>query len=175
MSIIITVLVYSLILTIVTFYKDSSSYYIIGTLDIIVSGPICWIMYLILLLIRPLIKNHKPKPYSPKSTKYIEKIVSKIIKNYRRHCDYMEYFDFSFRQGEFNCNDIEGWGRLLVNQPLYEQLNRKFERLMYNQNKETLPILEAYFREFTKQDINDDTPYEVDSALQYNKKIYVLK
>ena len=39
LQIIITILIYSLILTIVTLYKDNSSYYMIGTIDIIIAGP----------------------------------------------------------------------------------------------------------------------------------------
>ena len=178
LPIIITVLVYSLILTVVTFYKDSSSYYVIGPIDIIVSGPICWVMCLILLPIRPLIKNHESKPYSPKSKEYIEKIVSKIIKNYKRHRDYIEYFNFSSRH-QYNYNDIDGWDRLLINRSCYEWLNKKFERLMYNQQEDTLAILKSYFKEFTEQDVNDDTPYEVEMSMQYklmhHNKIYILK
>lgn len=177
--VIITILIYSLILTIVTIYKDNSGYYEIGVADIIVAGPICWIMLLVLFLIKPIIKplmkNHKSKPYSPKSEKYIKCVVSKIIKNYKKHRNYTEYFDFSFRQGQFNVNDVEGWGRLIINRSYYGGLNKKYERLMFNQKEDVLPILLTYFNAFTKDDINDDTPYEVKQSLYNNKLIYALK
>lgn len=176
--VIITILIYSLILTIVTIYKDNSGYYEIGVADIIVAGPICWIMLLVLFIIKPIIKplmkNHKSKSYSPKSEKYIKCVVSKIIKNYKKHRNYTEYFDFSFRQGQFNVNDVEGWGRLIINRSYYGGLTKKYERLMFNQKEDVLPILLAYFNAFTKDDINNDTPYEVKQSLYNNKLIYVL-
>lgn len=182
LQVIITILIYSLILTIVTLYKDSSSYYIVETIDIIIAGPVCWIICLILFLIKPIakpiMKNRKTKPYSPKSKKYIERIVSKVVKNYRKHSNYDELFDFSFRHGEFNCNDIEGWGRLLVNRPLYEQLNRKFEHLMYNQKDDTLAELTKYFDVVTREMLEatgDYNQYFIDDTMHRKYSTYKLK
>lgn len=182
LQVIITILIYSLILTIVTLYKDSSGYYIVETLDIIIAGPVCWILCLILFLIKPIVKplmkKHKVKPYSPKSKKYIERVVSKVVKNYRKHSSYDELFDFSFKHGEFNCNDIEGWGRLLVNQPINEQLNRKFERLMYNQKDETLAELTKYFDVVTREMLEaagDYNQYFIDDAMHRKSPTYKLK
>ena len=180
--VIITILIYSLILTIVTLYKDSSGYYIVETLDIIIAGPVCWILCLILFLIKPIVKplmkKRKVKPYSPKSKKYIERVVSKIVKNYRKHSSYDELFDFSFKQGEFNCNDIEGWGRLLVNRPINEQLNRKFERLMYNQKDDTLAELVKYFDVVTREMLETDGDYNqyfIDDTMHRKYPTYKLK
>ena len=184
LQIIITILVYSLILTIVNLYKDSSGYYMVETLDIIIAGPVCWVLCLILLLlkpiVKPLMKKRKVKSYSPKSKKYIERVVSKVVKNYRKHSRYddEELFDFSFKQGEFNCNDIEGWGRLLVNRPLYEQLNRKFERLMYNQKDDTLAELIKYFDVVTREMLEatgDYNQYFIDDTMRRNHPTYKLK
>ena len=181
LQIIITILIYSLILTIVTLYKDSSGYYMVGTLDIIIAGPVCWILCLILFLIKPIVKplmnKRKVKPYSPKSKKYIERIIHKVIKNYKKHSKYDELFDFSFRQGEFNCNDIEGWGRLLVNRPINEQLNRKFERLMYNQKDDTLAELTKYFDVVTREMLEngDYNQYFIDDTMHRKYPTYKLK
>ena len=181
LQVIITILIYSLILTIVTLYKDSSSYYIVETIDVIIAGPVCWIICLILFLIKPIVKplmkKRKVKPYSPKSKKYIEQIVSKIVKNYRKHSNYDELFDFSFKQGEFNCNDIEGWGRLLVNRPINEQLNRKFEHLMYNQKDDTLVELIKYFDVVTREmlEAGDYNQYFIDDTIHRKHPTYKLK
>lgn len=181
LQVIITILIYSLILTIVTLYKDSSGYYMVETLDIIIAGPVCWILCLILFLIKPIVKplmnKRKVKPYSPKSKKYIERIIHKIIKNYKKHYRYEELFDFSFRQGEFNCNDIEGWGRLLVNRPIHEQLNRKFERLMYNQKDDTLAELTKYFDVVTREMLEngDYNQYFIDDTMHRKYPTYKLK
>lgn len=182
LQVIITILIYSLILTIVTLYKDSSGYYMVETLDIIIAGPVCWILCLILFLIKPIVKplmnKRKVKPYSPKSKKYIERIIHKVIKNYKRHSMYDELFDFSFRQGEFNCNDIEGWGRLLVNRPINEQLNRKFERLMYNQKDDTLAELTKYFDVVTREMLEADGDYNqyfIDDTMHRKYPTYKLK
>lgn len=182
LQVIITILIYSLILTIVTLYKDSSSYYMAETLDIIIAGPVCWVLCLILFLIKPIVKplmkKREAKSYNPKSKKYIEHIISKVIKNYRKHSRYDELFDFSFRQGEFSCNDIEGWGRLLVNKPIYEQLNRKFERLMYNQKDDTLAELTKYFDIVTKEMLEatgDYNQYFIDDTMRRKHPTYRLK
>ena len=181
LQVIITILIYSLILTIVTLYKDNFSYYTVETLDIIIAGPVCWILCLILFLIKsivkPLMNKYKVKPYSPKSKKYIEHIIHKIIKNYKKHYRYDELFDFSFRQGEFNCNDIEGWGRLLVNRPINEQLNRKFERLMYNQKDDTLAELTKYFDVVTREMLEngDYNQYFIDDTMHRKYPTYKLK
>ena len=181
LQIIITILIYSLILTIVTVYKDNSSYYMVETIDVIIAGPVCWILCLVLYLIKPIIKpiveKHKNTPYKVKSKKYIEQVVSKIVKNYIKHSNYDELFDFSFRQGEFNCNDIEGWGRLLVNRPINERLNHKFEHLMYNQKDDTLVELIKYFDVVTREMLEngDYNQYFIDDAMRRKYPTYKLK
>ena len=181
LQVIITILIYSLILTIVTLYKDNSSYFTVDTIDIMVAGPVCWILCLILFLIKPIVKSlmkkRKVKPYSPKSKKYIEHITNKIIKNYRKHSTYEELFDFSFRQGEFNCNDIEGWERLLVNRPINERLNRKFKNLMYNQKDDTLVELIKYFDVVTREmlEVEEYDHYFIDDTMRRKHPTYKLK
>ena len=67
LQVLITILVYSLILTIVTLYKDNSGYYMVETIDIIIAGPVCWVLCLILFLIKPIVKplmnKREIKPY----------------------------------------------------------------------------------------------------------------
>ena len=95
----IGVFIYSFILTIVLLYKDNSSYYDVETIDLIVSGPITWVLMLIFYIIRSILKlipkKEKPKkPYKKKDKKYIAKVVKKIVKIYRtkkNHNDYISY------------------------------------------------------------------------------------
>lgn len=178
---VLAILIYSLILTVVTLYKNNSGYYLVDTIDIIVAGPVCWILCLILFLIKPIVKplreKREAKTYSPKSKRYIERIVSKVVKNYRKHRRYEELFDFSFKHGEFNCNDVEGWGRLLVNRPLNERLNNKFENLMYHQKDDTLAELIKYFDTVTKEmlEAEDYDQYFINATMRRRYPTYKLK
>ena len=155
-TVLITVFIYSLILTIVTLYKDSSGYYMADDIDIITAGPVCWIIALIILMLKPFFKNRKKKQYKPRSSKYIQKTVKKIItiyqKNLKKRGYESDYIDFSMYRGEFNVNDIEGWDALMVKRARYEFINNRFERLMWYQKEETVEELKKYFSEATDYD-----------------------
>lgn len=60
-SVIITILIYSLIITIVDIIKDSSSYSwgLDGWIDVVVAGPVMWIILPIIMLISFCLKKHK--------------------------------------------------------------------------------------------------------------------
>ena len=107
----------------------------------------------------------------------LTRVVSKIVKNYRKHSRYEELFDFSFRQGEFNCNDIEGWGRLLVNRPINERLNNKFKQLMYNQKDDALAELLKYFDVVTREmlEAGDYNQHFIDDTMRRKSPTYKLK
>lgn len=178
-GIIIGILIYSFILTIVTFYKDSSSYFIVEILDIIIAGPVCWILCLIFFLISPLINSisKTKKEYVPKSDKYITKIVKKIIKNYKKNLKYTEYINFNLYSGEFNVNDIEGWKRLLVTKASNEWVNKKFETLMFKQKESVLPFLTPYFILMTEEELikDDCDAFFIKNVIENNIQIYKLK
>ena len=179
MGILIGILIYSLILSIITLYKDNSSYFIVETLDIIIAGPCLWIIMLILAIIRPIYRHfYKEKestPYESKSDKYIEKIVRKIVKIYKKHQSYDDIFDFTMFSGEYNCNDIEGWKALLIKKARYERLNRKFKSLMWNSDKDrTIAILKPYFTKITEQFMKDHNYDEWFILTAKDKDIYIL-
>ena len=77
----------------------------------------------------------------------------------------------------FNCNDIEGWGRLLVNKPINERLNHKFERLMYYQKDDTLVELLKYFDVVTREMLEngDYNQYFIDDTMRRKYPTYKLK
>ncbi len=167
LPVIITILIYSLILTIVTLYKDASGYYTADDIDIITAGPVCWVVALIFVVLKPFLKNRtgKKKEYKLKSSKYIQKTVKKIVTVYRKNLQKRgyepDYIDFSIHSGEFNVNDIEGWDVLMVKSPIYESLNNRFERLMWHQKEETVEELKKYFSEAKDYDGYHESPVYV--------------
>lgn len=181
-GIIIGVLIYSLVLTIVTLYKDNSSYFMVETLDVIVAGPVAWILMMVFSLIRPILKKcydaRKTKERTVKNEKYIKKVVAKIIKKYTKYMEKRnykrDYFNFNIRNGEFNVNDIEGWGRLEVKSPLNEKINKKFSDLMYHQKEQTIKELKKYFKLLTEEEMRKDDCDEYWISVNKHKEIYIL-
>lgn len=164
LSVIFAILIYSFILTIVTLYKDSSGYYTVDDIDIVAAGPVCWLLILIIMFLKPFLKNRKPKEYEykPKPTKYIQKTVKKIViiyrKNLQKHGYEPDYIDFSIHCGEFNANEVEGWDVLMVKRARYEALNKRFSNLMWHQKEETVGELKKYFREAKDYDGYHEPP-----------------
>lgn len=145
----ITVLIYSLILTIINIYKDNSSYFVVESLDVIMAGPVMWIFLLLLIILKPVLKfikskNVAKKEWENKDQKYIAKIVKHIINQYKKKSYTDDFFDFYMYSGEYNVNDIEGWTRLLNKKAKNELLNNKFCKLMHNQKEETIAELKKY-------------------------------
>lgn len=174
----IGIFIYSFILTIVLFYKDNSSYYDVEIIDLIVSGPITWVLLLIFYIIRSLIKllpkKEKPKkPYKRKDKKYIAKVVKKIVKIYRTKKNNNEYISFDIRM---ECDySYSGWGFLMVKKPINERINNKFETLMYKQKEETIEELKKYFIKLTKEIMIADNCAEWYIEEYCNKELYKLK
>lgn len=159
-GIVIGILIYSLILSAITIYKDNSSYFIVEPLDIIIAGPFLWVLMGILYIIRPFYRRFhrekKPAQYKTKSDKYIKKVVSRIVRKYKTQRYHDDIFDFTMICGEYNCNDIEGWTALLVKQASNEHLNRKFEALMWGPDKDrTIAELKTYAIPVTEQYMNE--------------------
>jgi hypothetical protein len=164
LSVIFAILIYSLILTIVILYKDSSGYYTVDDIDIVTAGPVCWVLFFIVILLKPFFKNRKKKEYQykPKSTKYIQKTVKKVITIYRKNLQKQgyepDYIDFSIHRGEFNVNEVEGWDVLMVKKARYEVLNKHFSSLMWHQKEETVEELKKYFSEAKDYDGYHESP-----------------
>ena len=95
-SVIITILSYSLIITIVDIIKDSSSYSrgLDGWIDVVVAGPVMWIILPIIMLISFCLKKHKKKHPKEYSEKQIEHTVKRYLKIYLKK--------MSLKKGE-NC------------------------------------------------------------------------
>jgi hypothetical protein len=181
--VLITIFIYSLILTLVTLYKDCSGYFIVDAIDIVTAGPCCWMLVLIVFLLRPLFKNknsHKDKPFVPKSNKYIKNVVKKIVNNYSKKCERIncwDYIDFSrMSGGEFNVNDIEGWDVLMVKKPIYEGINKKFLNLMCSKDEDrTILELKTHFKRMTKEDLEKENVSQFFIAQYGDREFYELK
>lgn len=188
-GILIGILIYSFILTVVTIYKDNSGYFTVDTIDVIAAGPFAWLLMLIFTIIRAVIsaiipkdkRQSKKREYVPKNSAYIERVTKKIVRIYKkvevkqRH--EVNYFSFEHRSVFYNYNNVEGWNKLMVKNPRYEGINRKFESLMYNQKEDVVKELEKYFVPVTKEYLMNDgwDIYEAESELRTHKVIYRLK
>ncbi|MBR3515376.1 MAG: hypothetical protein IKO10_03605 [Lachnospiraceae bacterium] len=164
-TVLITVFIYSLILTIVTLYKDSSGYYMADDIDILTAGPVCWVLVLIIMFLKPFFKDRKKKEkqYKPRSSKYIQKTVKRIVTVYKKHLrgDETDYIDFSIYRGDCNFDDTYGWDVLMVKRARYEFINNRFERLMWHQKEETVEELKKYFSEVKDYDGYHKSPVYV--------------
>ncbi len=181
MPILITISIYSLILTIATLYKDQSGYYMVDDLDIILAGPVCWALMLLLAFMKLLgIKlKFKDRKYVKKNRGYIAKVVKKVIKNYLKHShhDYNDYIDFTMMHCRTdNVNDVEGWDILLIKKARYEGLNRKFERLMFNQKEDTIEELKKYAIQVTKEIMEKDnlSKYAMGEIFDRKNPVYII-
>lgn len=166
MEILITVLTYSTIITAVQLYKDSSSYsFGPDTIDIVISGPVMWVVLFvgnfIVCPLHKIISKHckqtkkTVKLYSEKKAK---RIVAKIIKVYKKETAKNPYWCedcFVMQRHYFDCygNDgIDGLEKLPIKKARYEYLNKKYFHLLYNQFDLLLEIIQPYFERWTEAD-----------------------
>ena len=88
LTVLITIFVYSAILTVILIIKDLSSYSSgIELIDVVVGGPVAWLLTLILLAVKPIRKKlskNKVKKNKIYSLQKVEKTTKKIYKIYHR-------------------------------------------------------------------------------------------
>ena len=177
-GIIIGIIIYSLLLTVFTVYKDNSSYFIVHTSDVIMAGPVAWIFILLInVLIGPVYrmfhKEAKKRPSKRKNALYISKIVKKVVKNYSNKSYCGDYFDFNKMTSD-GYGEYEGYLDLLVKKPKNERLNNKFSALMRNQKEETVAELMNYFTKVTESIMRKHDCNEWYIEQYKNKNLYVL-
>ena len=158
--ILITILVYSLILTIVTFYKDNSSYFSVELIDVMVAGPVMWVIVLFGRIVFKLFPKKKKNVKAKIPTdKQIERDCKKIIQQYKikkQKTTYNPYFDLLRRTNYDNTSDWEGWDYLLRKKAMNEHLNDRFANYMYNYKDKVIPILSKYFVKVTEEILRND-------------------
>jgi hypothetical protein len=113
------------------------------------------------------------RPYVPKTKKYIQKTVKKIVSIYKKS-KRKYYFDFKLMQS-FDCDIIEGWKGLLIKKPRNERINNKFSKLMYHQDDDTIEELKNYFNIMTVEEMKEVDSYRIDKYINKNLPIYKIK
>lgn len=191
-TIIVTILIYSLILTLATIYQDNSSYYTVETLDIIIAGPVCWALLIFVLVARCIYKKlpidirhkieNKPKKKKSYSENKIRKIVSKVIKRdkkYRNKIHDDGYYVTLDRKSDIHNSYIYGWGFFIKRDEFSESLNKKFEYVMYDQEYGNIAkaVFREVFRSVTAKELVQNRVaynlYEANNILKYNDVIFV--
>lgn len=144
LAILITVLVYSLIITIVDTIKDISSYSSgLDNIDIVIAGPVMWVIIGIVAIIRPLYqKFHKDKKKEIKqySEKQIQKTVAKVIRLYKKkHSD--EDVWLCSQDVYIAVDEVERPSNICLGTIKHKLLERKYHTMCYNQSKEVWSAL----------------------------------
>lgn len=144
LAVLITVLVYSLIITIVDTIKDISSYSSgLDEIDIVIAGPVMWVVIGIMAIIRPLYqKFHKEKPKDIKyySEKQIQKTVAKVIRLYKKK--YSDEDVWLCPQDVYLCIDeVERPSNIRLGTIRHELLEKKYYKMCYHQPKEVWSAL----------------------------------
>ena len=173
------IVLYSLLLTVFVFYKDNSGYFIVNELDVILAGPVAWLICLLLFLFSPVIKKFfssrvkKPKVFSKSK---IKKTVKKVMFYYQKsaaHYSDPDYFDLSSHSGHF-YGMISGWDDLLIKNWKRDELNKQFTSMMWNQKEEVMEELLPYFRTLSDEEINELFSYDANDIRRWGIKVVVL-
>lgn len=145
LAVLITVLVYSLIITIVDSIKDVSSYSngLESWVDIIIAGPIMWALIGIMAIIRPFYqKFHKEKQKKIKqySEKQVQKTVTKVIRLYRKKHSNEDVW-LCPQDVYLVADEVERPSNICLGTITHELLEKKYHRMCYNQPKEVWSAL----------------------------------
>lgn len=140
-AVIITILVYSLILTIVDIIKDNSGYSVgLDAMDLIVAGPIMWVMLLVINVIGKPIYNKFFKNREKKKKIYsiseIEKTVTRMLKVYRKKhikedLDALWVVKQDVYLGSEVTSRIIRPSELKIGSMLFERLEKKYHTICY--------------------------------------------
>ena len=155
-QVIVTILLYSSILTVVTMYKDSSSYFIVEPIDVIVAGPIAWAIVILVKILQPIFPVRQQSKWVDKDEKYITRIVKKVIREYKKKKNIDYYINLKTRIGDCMTGDYEGWNSLLRKRALNEGLNYKFNCLMRYQTNETINEIKKYCKILSEDELRED-------------------
>lgn len=145
LAILITVLVYSLIITIVDIIKDVSSYSsgLESWVDIIIAGPVMWALMGIMAIIRPLYQkfhNGKLKKVKYYSDKQIQKTVAKVIRLYKKK--YKDEIVWLCPQDVYlGVDEVERPSKIALRTIRHELLEKKYHRMCYHQPDEVWSAL----------------------------------
>ncbi len=171
-TVLITILVYSFILTVVEIYKDCSSYFESSIPDVITAGPCMWIVLLVLILFKPIfIKlSKREKKYRKRTPEQIDKTVRKVLHQYNKYNRYHYPIVIPGIVTEPGSG-LDDYRDLEVKKPSNEWLNREFTRIWAYQREEMFAALMKYMKEWHENEESDIPSYILD---MYRGKIYEL-
>lgn len=179
MNILYTVLAYSLILTIICCYKDASSYSAgIEPIDMVVAGPVMWLLLLVLNIPVPkkIVARVQNRKYKPKNGAYIAKIVRKVMESNKGRWQKDDCFNFDCWSSD-EYGDYYGLYDITRKKRQYERLNKKFESLLYNQKDETVEELKKYFDPMTPDYMRENgaSEWEIQDTFRNTKELWMVK
>lgn len=154
--VIITILIYSLIITIVDIIKDSSSYSwgLDGWIDVVVAGPIMWIILPIIRLISFCLKKHpniKEKEYSEKQ---IEHTVKRYLKIYLKKMSLKKEENCVWLKPEhlysIDFSEFMRPSELKLKWILLEPFEKKYQRICWKYPDQVWNILSEIGKPVTK-------------------------
>ena len=160
-QVLITILIYSTLLTILFIYKDFSNYSVENSYaDLILAGPVCWVLVVLVNLLhvfKPVREffdkflKRDPKDFTVKKAERIVYFITLIAKRdkWRPDAWFNIDTDYEFKQDYFCWND------LMVKKFPYEMLNKRFNRLMRKQHHLGKAALLKYMTPITKDDYKD--------------------
>lgn len=136
-AVMITVFVYSFIITVVDFIKDASSYSMgfDGWIDVLVAGPVMWILLPLLKIYGVFYEKFRKKKVKKKKTytgKQIRKTVKRFMKLYKKKC----HDDYIWLQPEniyVGAPEIDRPSSLRLGTIQHELLEKKYHNMCYNQ------------------------------------------
>lgn len=145
-AVIITIFVYSFVITVVDIVKDASSYSmgLDGWIDVLVAGPVMWILLPLIkiyAIFHEKLRKNKVKKEKTYSEKQIRKTVQRFMKLYKKKCcdDYIwlkpenTYF--------VGGSEIERPSSLNLGTIRYELLEKKYKKMCRTQSDIVWTIL----------------------------------
>lgn len=189
-SAIISILIYSLILTAICIYKDISKYQELSEIDVIIAGPICWILYIIIILIKK-IKNHfkinlRDKKHKVYSKKEIDKTVKRIVKifnntlrkNYYVNDNVILVHNMSDTYMSFPYIDdiyVLTINQLAPNTAIHEIISRRYIKMCDQNGKYVFTALSKYYESAKDHDGYDFYKYRYRISDAFDSSVLILQ
>ena len=136
-AVIITIFVYSFVITVVDIVKDASSYSmgLDGWIDVLVAGPVMWILLPLIkiyAIFHEKLRKNKVKKEKTYSEKQIRKTVKRFIKLYKKR-NRDVYIWLQPENTYTRAPEIDHPSSLKLGTMQHEILEKKYRKMCYNQ------------------------------------------
>lgn len=158
-AVIITIFVYSFVITVVDIIKDASSYSmgLDGWIDILVAGPVMWILLPLIkiyAIFHEKLRKNKVKKEKTYSEKQIRKTVQRFIKLYKKKCR-DDYIWLKPENTYVGAPEIDRPSSLKLGTIQHELLEKKYHNMCYNQSNIVWAVLCHISRPVTESEAWD--------------------